>query len=389
MQMAKERVLLVDDEPQILLALEDLLSEQYTVLKSETPERALDLMRTDREIAVVITDQRMPLMNAIEFLSGLATAVVPYESWSLDSPDLPAVLRAVTKERVSAYVTKPWDEKDLLRKVQAAAAHFRMGSGARVRARLAARSDEQQPRRHLLQGCRFAILRANAAFARSIDGKAAGGSRGTSLSEVLSVDSEAAAVRWKTGGSWRSKRPILDSVRKRRRDGKHQFLSETKAPIRSAAGPAIGLLGISRDATERVKMSQELREAEAALEQHRRILHSILDARGDGAVVIAKEGRTLLCNTEADRLLGLKERHVPAEAWPETYGLYLGDSKTPLPADQNPLCRALRGEPLVRVELTINNRAVSGALVTFTVTPLTDVTGAIIGATALLRDARQ
>ncbi len=54
----KARVLVVDDEPQILLALEDLLGDAFTVLTSETPERALSVLHDDPSIAVVITDQR-------------------------------------------------------------------------------------------------------------------------------------------------------------------------------------------------------------------------------------------------------------------------------------------------------------------------------------------
>ena len=42
---AKERVLLVDDEPQVLVALEDLLGEDYIVLKTAFPEHALEIMQ--------------------------------------------------------------------------------------------------------------------------------------------------------------------------------------------------------------------------------------------------------------------------------------------------------------------------------------------------------
>ncbi|HEY3252947.1 MAG TPA: response regulator, partial [Polyangiaceae bacterium] len=61
-------MLLVDDEPQILTALEDLLGDDYTIFKSESPERALNLVEKNNDIAVVITDQRMPQMNGDEFL---------------------------------------------------------------------------------------------------------------------------------------------------------------------------------------------------------------------------------------------------------------------------------------------------------------------------------
>ncbi len=91
MQVTKERVLLVDDEPQILLALEDLLGDEYTILKSRTPERALELVRTDPEIAVVITDQRMPHMNGDEFLTKIGTQSQALRIMVSGFADLPAV----------------------------------------------------------------------------------------------------------------------------------------------------------------------------------------------------------------------------------------------------------------------------------------------------------
>src|SRR5690348_913541 len=70
---AKERVLLVDDEPQILVALEDLLGDEFVIFKSDSPERALNLVEHEPEIAVVVSDQRMPTMTGDEFLARLST----------------------------------------------------------------------------------------------------------------------------------------------------------------------------------------------------------------------------------------------------------------------------------------------------------------------------
>ncbi|HEY3669228.1 MAG TPA: response regulator, partial [Polyangiaceae bacterium] len=71
---AKERVLLVDDEPQVLVALEDLLGEDFIVLKTGLPEEALEIVQRDRGIAVVISDQRMPKMTGDELLARLGTS---------------------------------------------------------------------------------------------------------------------------------------------------------------------------------------------------------------------------------------------------------------------------------------------------------------------------
>ena len=63
---AQQEILVVDDEPQILIALEDLLSDQFTVYKATSAESALSMMEQRHDIAVVVTDQRMPQMPGDE-----------------------------------------------------------------------------------------------------------------------------------------------------------------------------------------------------------------------------------------------------------------------------------------------------------------------------------
>jgi response regulator RpfG family c-di-GMP phosphodiesterase len=65
----RDRVLLVDDEPQILVALEDVLSEKFVVFKAESGEGALEVLAREPDIAVVVTDQRMPKMTGDELFS--------------------------------------------------------------------------------------------------------------------------------------------------------------------------------------------------------------------------------------------------------------------------------------------------------------------------------
>ena len=59
-------ILIVDDERGVLEILADMLStQQYTVLTAETAEKALFIM-VDRQVDVVITDERMPGMSGNE-----------------------------------------------------------------------------------------------------------------------------------------------------------------------------------------------------------------------------------------------------------------------------------------------------------------------------------
>ena len=53
-------ILVVDDEPDILIALEDLFEDDYRVLTASSPIKALDIIRKEPDIAIIISDQRMP-----------------------------------------------------------------------------------------------------------------------------------------------------------------------------------------------------------------------------------------------------------------------------------------------------------------------------------------
>ena len=389
MQAAKERVLLVDDEPQILTALEDLLGDDYTVFKSESPEHALDLVHRDGDIAVVITDQRMPQMNGDEFLRKIGNENHALRIMVSGYADLPAVLRAVNEGKVYAYVTKPWDEEDLLHKVQTAAEHFRLAQELELERRLLRDLMDNSPDGIYFKDADLRFLRANASFALALGFGNPAELVGRRLSEMLTVGPESTASEVEDRRVLKEMRPLLDAVRQQRRASRVYFTSETKAPIKSKSGNAIGIVGISRDVTDRVQTSEILRESESRLQQQTKILNSILDGMGDGVVVTARDGRTLLMNQEASRLLGEAIRDVPAHAWPQAYGLYLSDGVTLLPTQQNPLCRAMDGEARVQAELRIKNSVVAGAIVAITATPLRDPSGNVTGAISLLRDVTQ
>lgn len=77
--MAAEKsatILVVDDEFQILEALEDLLEEEFRVLTASSGPAALELMDR-REVWAVLSDQRMPEMKGEEFLAKVADVPLP------------------------------------------------------------------------------------------------------------------------------------------------------------------------------------------------------------------------------------------------------------------------------------------------------------------------
>jgi response regulator RpfG family c-di-GMP phosphodiesterase len=117
----REHILVVDDEPQIVIALEDLLGSEFTVHTATSPQGALSMMKARKDIAVVLTDQRMPQMAGDELVARINGSFEAQRIMVTGYADLSAVVRAVNDGRIFAYVTKPWNEDDLRLKVTKAA----------------------------------------------------------------------------------------------------------------------------------------------------------------------------------------------------------------------------------------------------------------------------
>jgi two-component system, cell cycle sensor histidine kinase and response regulator CckA len=261
----KARVLVVDDEPQVLVALEDLLSGRFTVLKSESPEGALKLLQTDRDIAVVITDQRMPTMTGDELLAQLGDSADALRILLTGFTDLPAVARAVNEGRIFAYVTKPWNGDDLRVKVEQAAEHFRLAKEHAAERKVLRDLMDNAPDGIYFKDLDLRFLRANRSFAAIVDASA-GDLAGKRLRDLTS-QTDAAVTESQEFEILSEGNPILDILRDYRRDGERRWLSESKAPIRGPNGDVIGLIGIARDVTERVDTAEALRSSEERLKQ--------------------------------------------------------------------------------------------------------------------------
>jgi two-component system, NtrC family, sensor kinase len=139
----RARILVVDDEPQLLTAFDDVLSELFEVVAVNKPERALELAENDAELAVVVSDQSMPGMTGDELFRRLRQISNASRVLITGHANLSAVVRAVNEGNICAFVTKPWQTEDLRLKVQLAAEQFRLTSELRTseeRLRLAFRA---------------------------------------------------------------------------------------------------------------------------------------------------------------------------------------------------------------------------------------------------------
>src|SRR5580698_3936396 len=116
--MPKPILLSVDDDSDVLRAIErDLRSQygaEYRVIGSDSPERALDLLkqlkvRSD-SVALLLADQRMLHMDGVEFLQqGMRIFPDAKRALLTAYADTSAAISAINQANINYFFLKPWD----------------------------------------------------------------------------------------------------------------------------------------------------------------------------------------------------------------------------------------------------------------------------------------
>ena len=128
-------LLLVDDEPDLLLSLQGLLRQEFQLFVADSGPAALAVIESET-IQVVMTDQRMPEMSGDELLARIAR-LSPYTVRILLTgyADIQDVIRALNSGGLFRYLTKPWDLDELMDVVRQAAAQYRRTAEQQERCR--------------------------------------------------------------------------------------------------------------------------------------------------------------------------------------------------------------------------------------------------------------
>ncbi|HEY2731229.1 MAG TPA: sigma-54 dependent transcriptional regulator [Polyangia bacterium] len=113
LELAKFPVLVVDDEQDNLDAIRFNFGKSFQLLLAGSGEEALALAR-QHEVAVIVTDQRMPRMTGLELLKA-ARELRPDAVGIIVTAftDVDVLIEAINLGRIYRYVTKPWDSKEL------------------------------------------------------------------------------------------------------------------------------------------------------------------------------------------------------------------------------------------------------------------------------------
>jgi len=106
-------VLYVDDEPSNLVVFEAGLKGELPVLTATSGSRALELMR-EHEVAVLLTDQRMPGMSGVELMTKVRDEHPDVIRMLMTAySDVEAAIDAINHGQVHVYLRKPWEPVEL------------------------------------------------------------------------------------------------------------------------------------------------------------------------------------------------------------------------------------------------------------------------------------
>ena len=306
MNKKRVKILLVDDQPANLLALEAVLAPlDEELVGVDSGEQALRAV-LDQTFAVVLLDVQMPTMNGFElaalmrahprsqelpiiFLTAADSAAFPIEqAYALGAVDYmtkpfnPVVLRA----KVAVFI-------DLYRKTAEIALHHE----ARHQAALRARDDRI---RLILDSVRdYAFIGTDIdrniteweAGAADILGWDADSARGRPADMIFTPEDRAAGVPEMEAARARESGRALDKRWHLRRDGSRFYADGVMVPVRDDAGKLRGYAKIFRDATAEKLAAEQL----ASIEAERERLFLQVEAASKRLVDIFQRAPAFMC----------------------------------------------------------------------------------------------
>ena len=125
-EQTKGKILVIDDEVEILRALKRQFRRRYEVHVAASAEEGHQIMAA-HEIQVIISDQRMPGMSGTEFYRTVKAEYPDAIRLILTGyADISAVIASINDGNIFRYILKPWDPEELESIVSQAFEHYNL-----------------------------------------------------------------------------------------------------------------------------------------------------------------------------------------------------------------------------------------------------------------------
>lgn len=249
------QILLVDDEPDILVALADLLEDSFQVLAAHGGAEALEILSREPDVAVIVSDQRMPEMTGDVFL-GQARGMSEAEAILLTGyADLSSVTAALNKGGIVGYAAKPWDPEALRAMVSSAAERHQLrralneersllrGLMAHLPAAVAVKDREG----------RYVRINERKALALGLGSETGVGQTESELGGLGRPDAEAQAL---------AQGETVEVLDERETEVGTQWLETAIVPVHDPAGEVRHLVIVERDVTDEKLAEMQLRQSD-------------------------------------------------------------------------------------------------------------------------------
>ncbi len=122
-----ERILCVDDEPNILLGYQRSLRKRYTIEVALGSQEGLSAVRDQGPYAVIVVDMRMPGMTGAELLSNVRVIAPDTVRMMLTgNSDQQTALAAVNEGQIFRFMTKPCPPEEFATALEAGLTQYRL-----------------------------------------------------------------------------------------------------------------------------------------------------------------------------------------------------------------------------------------------------------------------
>ncbi len=125
----RHTILFVDDEQSILKALQRLFRRQnYNILIASSGQEGIEVLeKREAPVSLIVSDQRMPGMNGAAFLEKAKEIFPDTIRFLLTGySDVDAIIDSINKGEIHKYITKPWNDDDLVLQVKQGVDHYNL-----------------------------------------------------------------------------------------------------------------------------------------------------------------------------------------------------------------------------------------------------------------------